>query len=460
MENTINLTGVQGNTAKRKNNSMRLFLIVWIGQVVSILGSSMTGFALGVWIFQQTGSATSFALALLFNMLPKALISPLAGILADRYDRRKIMIATDFTAGIATLFTAGLFLSGNLSIWHIYLLTAINASASAIQAPAFGAAVTQLVPKAQFGRANGFIHLGEGIGLVSAPLLAGVFIGLFGLAGVLLFDMVTFIIAVSILIFVRFPELSQTHQQALERGNSWKSQLSQAIKYLWVRPGLLGLLLVFTLANFFLGAAEAVLTPMVLSFTSADKLGLIMTIAGLGMLIGSLLVTAFGNIHRKGYAVFGAYAILGLAVMVAGLRPSIVLISSALFFAFFALPTVMSFSQAIMQSKVEPNIQGRVIGLRMFMNTIAFAAAYLLGGTLADRLFEPLMAENGFLAANLGSMIGAGAGRGMGLMFVLMGLLALITALGGFVHPRIRNVEQELPDIVERIGWNSKIYPL
>jgi uncharacterized membrane protein (DUF485 family) len=167
------------------------------------------------------------------------------------------------------------------------------------------------------------------------------------------------------------------------------------------------------------------------------------------MLIGSLLVTALGNIERKAYAVFGAYALLGLAVVVAGLRPSVVLISSALFFAFFALPTVMSFSQAIMQSKVEPNIQGRVIGLRMFMNTLAFAAAYLLGGTLADGLFEPLMAENGLLAAVIGAIIGAGPGRGMGLMFVLMGLLAVLTALSGFSHPRIRNVERELPDMVE-----------
>ena len=209
------------------------------------------------------------------------------------------MIATDFVAGTATLLTAGLFLTGSLSIWHIYLLTAINASASALQAPAFGAAVTQLVPKSQFGRANGLIHLGEGIGLVIAPLLAGLFIGLFGLASVLLFDMVTFIIAVSILFFVRFPDIVEPEEHILEKQNNWKNQLGQAVNYLWTRPGLFGLILVFTLANFFLGAAEAVLTPMVLSFTSADKLGLIMTMGGLGMLIGSLLVTAFGHIQWK-----------------------------------------------------------------------------------------------------------------------------------------------------------------
>ena len=326
---------------------MKTFFIVWTGQVVSILGSGMTGFALGVWIYQQTGSATSFALTLLFNMLPKALVAPFAGIIADRYDRRKIMITTDIIAGFATMISAVLFLTGNLSIGHIYLLTAVNASASALQSPAFGAAVTQLVPKDQFGRANGLLQLGEGIGLVLAPVMAGVLIGLFGLGSVLLFDMVTFLFVVSILILVRFPEIHQAKGQIKESKDTWIYQLCQAVKYLWVRPGLLGLVLVFTLVNFFVGTAEAVLTPMVLSFTTPENLGLILTTGGVGMLIGSLLVSFYGDHQRKIYAVFGAYALLGVSVLVAGLRSSVALVGTAVFLAFFFLPTVMSSSQAI-----------------------------------------------------------------------------------------------------------------
>jgi MFS family permease len=408
----------------------------------------MTGFGLGVWIFQQTGSATSFALTLLFNMLPKAIFAPVAGLLADRYDRRKIMILTDMSAGIATMTVAGLFLTGNLSFWHIYLLVALNASASALQAPAFGAAVTQLVPKAQFGRANGLLQLGEGIGQILAPVLAGVFIGIFGIGSVLLFDMVTFLFAVSTLLLVRFRGIPQVQQQTTKADKSWISQLWQAVGYLRVRPGLLGLVLVFSLVNFFVGAAEAVLTPMVLSFTTSDNLGLILTFGGIGMLIGSVLISIFGNLPRKVYAVFGAYAFLGVAVFLAGLRPSVPLIGTAVFLAFLSLPTVMGASQAIMQAKVAPEIQGRVFGLRMFINTLSFAIAYLVGGTLADKIFEPLMIEGGALANLFASFIGAGPGRGMGLMFVLMGILSIMAALSAFAYPRIRRVEVELPDMV------------
>jgi hypothetical protein len=166
------------------------------------------------------------------------------------------------------------------------------------------------------------------------------------------------------------------------------------------------------------------------------------------MLIGSVLISIFGNMSRKVYAVFGAYAFLGLAVFLAGLQPSVFLVGTAVFLAFLSLPTVMSSSQAILQTKVAPEIQGRVFGLRIFMNTFSFAVAYLMGGILADKVFEPLMIENSLLANIIAPLLGAGPGRGMGLMFVLMGILAMFTALSAFTYPRLRQVEIELPDMV------------
>lgn len=429
--------------------SMNTFFAVWSGQVVSVLGSSMTGFALGIWIYQQTGSAIGFALTLLFNMLPKALVAPLAGVLADRYDRRKLIIFSDSVAGIATMLISILFVSGNLLPFHIYVLTAINASASAMQGPAFGASVTQIVPKAQFGRANGMLQLGEGIGQVIAPALAGIFIGAFGLTSILLFDVATFLFAVSILLFIRFPKIQNAEEQKQEVKSNWIVEIKQAIGYLQDRPGLLGLILVFSLVNFFVGIAEAVLTPMILSFSTPEKLAMVMTIGGFGLLSGSLLITLIGTIKRKVNAIFGAYALLSVGVLMAGLNPSIGLVSAALFMAFFFLPTVMSTSQSIMQTKIAPEIQGRVFGLRFSLNTFSFALAFLIGGFLADRVFEPLMLEGNFLADLFGNLIGVGPGRGMGLMFVLMGGLSILTALSAFIYPRIRYVEDELPDMVE-----------
>jgi DHA3 family macrolide efflux protein-like MFS transporter len=427
--------------------AMQTFLFVWLGQVVSLTGSSMTGFALGVWVYQQTGSATYFALILLFNMLPKAIVAPAAGIVADRWDRRWIMIGADLGAGMTTVLTALLFASGQLAIWHIYLFTALNASFSALQGPAAGASVTQLVPKSQFGRASGLMQLGQGIGQIAAPVLAGVLITIVGLQGVLLIDMATFLFAVSIMLLVRFPRM-ENRDDVPPAKPSWVSELGEAWRYLVDRPGLMGLIVIFALVNFFVGIAEAVLTPMILNFATADTLGLIMSIGGLGMLIGSVVMSVWGGGRRKIYAAFGAYALLGVGVLLAGVAPSIPLVATAIFLAFLCLPTVMSASQAILQVKVAPNIQGRVFALRMMLNTISFAIAFLIGGLLADQVFEPLLATNGYLAGNVGLLIGTGPGRGMGLMFIVMGVLSVLTAISAFMYPRVRRVEIELPDAV------------
>lgn len=430
---------------------LRTFLVVWIGQAVSILGSAMTAFALGVYIYQQTGSATGFALTLLFNMLPRAVLAPIAGVVADRYDRRLIMILTDSGAGFATIMTALLLLTGRLEVWHIYLLTALNASFSTLQGPAFGAAVTQLVPKSYFGRANGLLQLGEGIGQIAAPVLAGVLIASIGLWSILLVDMATFFFAVLMLLLIKFPSYqSEKHSPATQsEGESWYRQAWKGWRYLWTRPGLIGLVLVFTATNFFVGIAEAVLTPMILSFASPNQLGVMMTIGGFGLLAGSLLMSGWGGGKRKIFTVFGAYSILGAAVIIAGSAPSIPLVATALFIAFFSAPIVMAGSQSIMQAKVAPDVQGRVFALRMMLNTAAFAVAYALGGPLADKVFEPFMATDGAIANTIGKVIGSGPGRGMGLMFIVVGIFALFTALSAFAYPRLRRVEIELPDMVD-----------
>jgi MFS family permease len=292
------------------------------------------------------------------------------------------------------------------------------------------------------------LQLGEGIGQVFAPLLAGVLIGAIGLQGVLIADIITFIFAIVTLLAVRFPPITAAKKIRKTSTPRWAAELREALNFLWARPGLIGLLLVFALVNFFVGMAEAVLTPMVLSFSSAEKLGLILTVGGAGMLIGSLLATAYGDRWRKIYTVFGAYAFIGVAVTLAGLRPSVGLVALAVFLAFLALPAVMSASQAILQAKVDPDLQGRVFGLRILVNTGAFAVAYLLGGVLADNLFEPLMAGDSLVANLFGPWIGTGPGRGMALMFVSMGILSIATALSAFAYPRIRHVESELPDSV------------
>jgi len=178
---------------------MRVFGVIWSGQLVSTIGSGLTGFALGVWIYQKTGSTTLFALNMLAFALPNLLVSPLAGALVDRWDRRWAMIFSDTGAGISTLVVALLFVSQRLEVWQVMLVTAAISAFSTFQWPAYSAATTMLVPKEQLGRASGMVQIGEAISQLISPALAGALFVTAGLGGVVLVDFVTYLFAVGTL---------------------------------------------------------------------------------------------------------------------------------------------------------------------------------------------------------------------------------------------------------------------
>ena len=410
----------------------RMFLTVWFGQVVSILGSTMTSFALGIYVYQQSGSATDFTLIFLFTMLPRALFAPLAGSLADRWNRRWIMILSDTGAGITTIAAAVLLAVGDLALWHIYVIAFINAIFNALQGPAYAAAVTQLVPQKHYGRMSGMVQLGEALGQILAPLFAGIVIGTIGLPAILAVDMLTFVFAVGTLLFVRFPAVSSSQidtDESTPVDKSWKA----GWHYLKARPGLLGLVLAFSLANYFIGNTEALLTPLILGFSTPDVLGLLTSIGGFGLLIGSLVMSVWGGGQRKIYTTFGFYAVLGVMVAIIGSTTQEIILAVALFIAFLSVPFLIGANNAIVMSKVEQSLQGRVFALRSMLNTGAFALAYLTSGPLADNLFAQL----------------GGEGQGTGLMFIVMGVLVVITAMGGLLYTPIRRVEIDLPDVSE-----------
>jgi MFS transporter, DHA3 family, macrolide efflux protein len=184
---------------------MRAFTTIWFGQLVSLIGSSLTTFALGVWAYDQTGSVTLFAFITFMGMLPGILVSPFAGALVDRWDRRWVMIACDTGAALTSLLIAGLLWAGQLAMWQIYVIVGINSILKAFQMPAYTAAITLMIPKDQLARASGMMQFGAGAAQIAAPFLAGILFGLIGLAGIILVDFTTFLIAVSTLLLVRVP---------------------------------------------------------------------------------------------------------------------------------------------------------------------------------------------------------------------------------------------------------------
>ncbi|MGK7948459.1 MAG: MFS transporter [Xenococcaceae cyanobacterium] len=424
---------------------MTVFIIVWIGQLVSLLGSSLTNFALGVWVYEQTGSVTQFALISLFISLPLILIAPIAGAIVDRCNRRWIMILGDSGAGLNTLVIALLIATGSLEIWHIYLTTAISSTFSAFQRPAYSAAIAQLVSKQHLSRAGGMTQLGEAFAQLIAPMLAGMLLVTIKLKGIIAIDFATFLFALVTLLLVRFPNIktSITQKSGL-RG--LLHQVVQGWTYLTDRPGLLGLLFLFTTANFLLGAVSVLVTPLVLSIASTPVLGIIMSVGGIGMVVGSITISIWGGAKKQINSVFGFMLLSGLCILAVGLNSSIVLFGFAAFLFFFSLPLIRVSSQVIFQKKVAVELQGRVFALNEAFVTASMPLAYVVAGPLADRVFEPLMAVNGPLAASIGQIIGVGSGRGISLMFVIIGFLFLFSTLVAYNYPRLRLVEEELPD--------------
>jgi DHA3 family macrolide efflux protein-like MFS transporter len=306
-----------------------------------------------------------------------------------------------------------------------------------------------LVPEEHLGRAGGMTQIGEAISRLATPAIAGALFVSVGLRTILLIDVATYLVAIATLIAVRFPRPGATEEGRAGKGSFWK-EAAYGWTYIRRRPGLLNLLIVFACLNFLLSATYPLLTPMLLDMTSPDVVGYVDSIGGLGMLVGTLLMSVWGGPKRRIHGLFAAEALAGLSALLLGLRPSIPLIAAAGFGVMLGMPLSNGCSQAIWQTKVAPDVQGRVFAIRSMIAFSIQPIAFAVAGPLAERVFEPLMAEGGRLASVFGWVIGVGPGRGIGLMFVAAGAFYLLFALALLVHPRIRRVELELPNAIQR----------
>jgi MFS family permease len=424
---------------------MKTFITVWAGQLISTFGSGLTGFALSVWIYQQTDSVTLLAFNLLANTLPNIILAPLTGLVADRWDRCWVMILSDTVAGLSTLAVALLWLSGGLQVWHVYIATTLIASGSAFQWPAYSATTSLLVPKEQLGRANGMIQMGEALSFLVSPVLAGTLFGSIGLGGVILIDFATFCAAVVTLLIVRFPAYRTEASKGSEK-ESFFHVASFGWRYILARPGLLGLLIYFGAVNFVWGMVLPLYQPLILDLSSTQVLGVISSIGGLGVLLGSTLMSVWGGPKRRILGILGAGGLSGIFLFFTGIQPSLILIGAGLFGGFFCYPLLNASSQALWQSKVAPDVQGRVFAIRRLISWSTQPLALIVAGPLVNRVFDPFMKMDTPLTMMLKQIIGEGSERGIGLLFLLLGVGLIIAAMIAWFNPHIRSVEDKLPD--------------
>jgi MFS family permease len=427
-----------------KFTGLRDFLLIWAGQLISGVGSRLTSFALGIWVYQATGSTTQFALIFVAMAVPALLLAPFAGALVDRWDRRRTMIACEAISAVTLLVMALLFATDRFAMWHIYVGVAITALTSTFLQPAYAASIPLLANQEQLNRVNGMVQTGNGVALVGGPALAGVLMSQFSIASVLLVDALTFGVGMLALIAARVPRPSRA---PMAEANLWH-EAATGFRYVRERPGLLGLLTVFGLSNFFFGIASIAITPLVLSVAHNDErlLGLQMSIGCSGLLLGGLIMSVWGGPRSRIHCMLGFSLLAGLFLAIHGLAPSFLLVTVAGFALFLTMPFTNSANAALWQSKVPADLQGRCFAIQRVLSEAAMPLGYCLAGPLAEFAFEPLLAPGGALAGSVGAVIGTGPGRGLGLMFIVLGVLMMLVAAGAYAVRAIRRIEGELPD--------------
>ncbi len=431
------------------SSGLATFTIIWSGQLASLLGTGLTRFALLLWLYEQTGRATSIALLGFFSFGASVITSPFAGVLVDRLDRRWVLIGADTGAGLMTLLLFVLHTFGGLQVWHLYLASALTGVFEAFQIPAFTAATTMLVPKSQYARASGMRSLGESIADIGAPLLAGSLLALIGLRGVMLIDIATFLVAVSTLLGVRIPRPAADSVTVQEKHDTW-DDVGQGFRYIYRRPGLVGLLIIYSGINLFGTLTYLALMPsMILARTGGYRIALasVQAALGLGGLAGGLCISIWVGPKRRIHGILAGTALsflLGDFLFAVGRGVSVWLLAA--FVAAFFLPVMSASNRAIWQAKVPPALQGRVFAVQVMLQRTMMPVGYLVAGPLADHVFEPAMAKGGALAPIFGHLVGQGPGAGMALMFAGTAILGTAMCLVGYAFRTVRRVEDDLPD--------------
>jgi MFS family permease len=434
---------------------MKAFTIVWIGQLVSLLGTAMAGFALAYWAFIITDSVTALALVGFFAFAPTMLISPFAGALVDRWNRKIMMMLSDLAAISSTAVVLLLYSTGNLQIWHLYITGALASVFGAFQFPAYSAAVTTMVSKEEYGRASGMLSTAQFASGIFAPILAAALIFTIGIGGILTIDILTFLVAIGALVLVHIPQPVVTEEGLKSRGSLWKESI-YGFRYIFKRPSLLGLQLVFFSINLVGVFGNTVLTPMILARTGNDAgiLGIVQSIMGVGGVGGSIVLSIWGGPKRRVHGVLAGMGLGMIGMVLMGLGRNLYVWSFAAFINLFFIPIVNGSNQAIWQTKVAPDVQGRVFATRAMIAQISAPVAMLLSGPLADHYFEPAMIAGGSLESIFGWLVGTGPGAGMALMFIIAGLCGVLIGFGGYAFKAVRNVEDIIPDHQATIGIN------
>ena len=423
---------------------LRTFIIFWLGQSLSEIGNRLTGFGLGIWVYQNTHQVGGLSIVIFFTTLPGVLITPFVGALVDRWNRKWTIIFSDLAAATIILTIALLLFTGHLQVWHTYITAFFTSVCGSFQMIAKGAALPMMVKKHQMARANGLIQFSTAAGQLTAPILAGILIAYLQLEGLLIVDFSTYLIGVLTLLIVEIPQPEPritTLNPSMISIRSLMDDIADGWKHI-SNHAILPILLAFMTIHFFVdGMTTVVINPLILSFSSATTFGSVMSIAGCGMVAGSIAMSIWGGGKKYISTLFTFGALDGIALIIVGIKPSIPIIAFGLFLSFFTLPITLSTNMTIWQTSFNSNVQGRVISLYSTVVGLAVAVGNLTVSPLTDNFLEPMLSADGLLSKSVGILIETGKGRGIGFLLVMAGLLIFSVSIIFYTYLVLKNIK-------------------
>nr|WP_162341372.1 MFS transporter [Paenibacillus paridis] len=418
------------------NNAFRKFIILWFGELVSSIGSGLTAFGLGVYVFQTTHSATAVSLVTLCTFLPMILLSPVGGVLADRFDRRLMMLLGDGGSALGLIYIVIVMLSGEAQLWQLCVGVTISSLFASLTDPAYKATITDLLPEEQFAKASGLVQLAGSSKYLLSPVLAGMLLAVVDIEALLIIDISTVVITIITISAVRRSLVTKSNSVS-KKQFSLAKDLKEGWQVLVSRKGVFALTLLLTVVTFYMGILQTLFTPMVLPLSNAKTLGIVQSVSATGLLLGSLFIGIFSVNQQYARVLSAGLFVTGIFFSLIGVSTNIYVIAAAGFLFFATLPFVNTSADVLIRKNIPNEAQGRAWGMIGVVSQFGYIAAYASAGLLSDYVFNPLMVEGGGLASTVGKWIGSGQGRGIALLFVVSGILVMALAL---VMTRLKSI--------------------
>lgn len=422
----------------RQNHLGRSFILLVVTQSLSQLGSSLSGFAVGIWIFQQTGQVTPLTMLALASVVPRLLLVNIAGVLADRWNRRAVLVIADTGQALGTLALLLSVLLDSFAVWQLYGVALLQAACATLQGPVVFAITPRLVSARNRTRANTLHQLSGPLAGLIAPAMAGWLYTLVAVPGVLAIDLASYAIAIAALLVVPLPR-SEPRPEATGLGRPlWRDALA-GFEYLRTQPGLSILLVLLSTVNVIFLSVVVLYPPYLLRrIGDAAVLGIVLSLMQAGTLCGGVVLGIWGGTRRPLHTVVPAIIASGLCLALAGLSRHPIQLSVALFCLYACPPFVNAPLTTLLQTVAPAELHGRVYASMTTLAQLLSPLAYVLVGPLVDRVLEPAVGQAGWRV--VAPLVGSAPGAGMALLMVIGGVVVVILATTAYLAPAVRRL--------------------